>query len=438
MPSLPGVTRGAGLKAPGAGKDGLTPEQKLLLLDTWKRSGLPAGDFSGMVGVSRNTLNMWKRRFDAHGPEGLLDLPRKQLKRTGISEVTRRTILMIKENNPEYGCQRISDMLVRGPGLAASPNTVAKVLRDGGYELVEEATKPHEPKVNRFERAAVNELWQTDLFTFILKRQNRRVYLVVFMDDHSRFIVGYGLNATSGKAQVIEVLKAAIASYQVPREVLTDNGPQYITWRGKSEFTKTCESLGIKQIVSTPKHPETLGKVERFWGTLWRECVERAIFIDLGDARKRIGLFIDHYNFQRPHQGLDGAVPADVFFRAAEAVKATLKERVAANSLELAKNGLPTVPFYLTGTVGGKAVSIHAEGERVIVTGDGVERREVHLEAPASAPVCPAGIVNGSREDDHEAERAPGTSPLDEGLKKLVETLPNQYNNQTKEQSHGN
>jgi hypothetical protein len=315
---------------------------------------------------------------------------------------------------------------------------VAKVLRDAGYELVEEATKPHEPKVNRFERAAVNELWQTDLFTFILKRQNRRVYLVVFMDDRSRFIVGYGLNAASGKAQVIEVLKAAIASYQVPREVLTDNGPQYTTWRGKSEFTKTCEGLGIKQIVATPKHPETLGKVERFWGSLWRECVERAIFIDLGDARKRIGLFIDHYNFQRPHQGLEGAVPADVFFRAAEAVKATLQARVAQNSLELAKNGLPTVPFYLTGTVGGKTVSIHAEGERVIVTGAGVERREVRLEAPATAPVCPAGIVNGSQADDHEAERAPGTSPLDEGLKKLAETLPNHYNNQTKEHSNGN
>jgi hypothetical protein len=34
-----------------------------------------------------------------------------------------------------------------------------------------------------------NQLWQTDLFTFMLKRQNRRAFLVAFMDDHSRFIV---------------------------------------------------------------------------------------------------------------------------------------------------------------------------------------------------------------------------------------------------------
>ena len=114
-----------------------------------------------------------------------------------LPEVTRRTILMLKESHADWGCQRISDMLVRGPGLSASPNTVAEVLRAAGYQLQETPTRPHpdhrDPKdhVQWFERAKPNQLWQTDLFTFILKRQNRRVYLVAFMDDHSRFIVGY-------------------------------------------------------------------------------------------------------------------------------------------------------------------------------------------------------------------------------------------------------
>ena len=85
-----------------------------------------------------------------------------------------------------------------------------------------------------------------------------------------------------------------------------------------------------------PRRPQTLGKVERFWGTLWRECIESAVFIDLGDAQRRIGLFIDHYNFQRPHQGIESSTPADRFFSAAEEVKRTLQARVAANALELA------------------------------------------------------------------------------------------------------
>ncbi|HKB36160.1 MAG TPA: transposase family protein [Gemmataceae bacterium] len=64
-----------------------------------------------------------------------------------------------------------------------------------------------------FERARPNQLWQTDLFTFMLKRQNRRVYLVAFMDDHIRFIVGYGLHASQSSALVIEVLRASLGAY---------------------------------------------------------------------------------------------------------------------------------------------------------------------------------------------------------------------------------
>ena len=130
--------------------------------------------------------------------------------------------------------------------------------------------------------ARPNQLWQTDLFTFVLKRQNRRVYLVAFMDDHSRFLTGYGLHGSQSTALVIEVVRAAIAGYGVPAEILTDNGAQYVTWRGKSQFTRELEKLGVRQIVARPKRPQTLGKIERFWGTLWRECLESAALFGRG------------------------------------------------------------------------------------------------------------------------------------------------------------
>src|SRR5262249_14737263 len=145
-------------------------------------------------------------------------------------------------------------------------------------------------------------------------------------------------------------------------EVLTDNGTQYVTWRGKSAFSKELDRRGIRQIVAAPRHPQTLGKIERFWGSLWRECVETAVFTDLGDAQRRIGWYIDHHNFQRPHRGVDGLVPADRFFGSASEVRQTLQARVAANALELARQGTPKAPFYLTGQVGGQPFSVHAEG----------------------------------------------------------------------------
>ncbi len=410
----------------------LTAEQRLLILDTWKRSGLAGTDFASVVGISHLTLYNWKKKFESEGPGGLVDKPKGPGKGSRLPEVTRRTILMLKESNPEWGCQRIADMLLRGPALPASPGAVARVLHEAGYELEEAPTHPHPDHPREFERAKPNQLWQTDLFTFILKRQNRRVYLVAFMDDHSRFIVGYGLHGSQSTALVLEVLRAAIASYRPPEEILTDNGTQYHTWRGKSVFTTELERLGIKQIVAAPRHPQTLGKIERFWGSLWRECVERAVFIDLDDARRRIGLFIDHYNFQRPHQGIAGLVPADRYFSAAPGVLRTLKERVAANALDLARHGEPRAPFYLTGQVGGKSFSVHAEGERVILRREGAAREEVDLvppgetePSPATAgggaivpPVCPAASLGDDGSSKGDAP-PPGVSPLDPALDDL-------------------
>jgi len=155
------------------------------------------------------------------------------------------------------------------------------------------------------------------------------------------------------------------------------------------------------------------------------------VFQDLAEARRRIGHFVDFYNFQRPHQGLGGLVPADRYFAAAEDVKKTLAARVAQNALDLARDGKPPEPFYLTGKVGGQSVSLHAEGERLILTRDGA-REEVDLVKPLAADGSPPEVLVTPREDP--SSRAPGTSPLDalvqspewkkqDALKKTLEYL---------------
>src|SRR6202163_858421 len=202
-----GRRRGRRLVKPAEPTAPLTAQQRLLLLDTWRRSGLPAGDFAALVGLSKHTLYAWKKKFDAEGPAGLMDQPRGAPRGSRLPDLTRRSILMLKQANPDWGCQKISDMLLRGPALPVSPSAVAQVLHEAGYQLEEVPTRPHPDKVRHFERASANQLWQTDLFTFILKRQNRRVFLVAFMDDHSRFIVSYGLHASQSSAVVLETLR---------------------------------------------------------------------------------------------------------------------------------------------------------------------------------------------------------------------------------------
>ena len=377
----------------GSPRAALTPQQRLLILDSWQRSKLPAKTFAPIVGVSPHTLYQWKKRFDEDGPVGLEDGPRGAPTGSRLSEPTQRAILMLKQSHPEWGVDRIRDVLLRSEGYGASSGAIQRVLCEAGYEVELTGTRPHpEPAARRFERARPNQLWQSDLFTFLLKRENRRVHLVAFLDDHSRFVVGWSLHASSSGALVREAFEAAVANFGVPEEVLTDNGAQYHSWRGKSAFTKLLERRGVRHIVARPRHPQTLGKTERFWGTLWRECLEGSIFTGLAEARTRIGHFVDHYNFQRPHQGIEGLVPADRFFDAADEVRKTLQARVAQNALDLARHGTPRKSIYLTGRVGDRGISLHGEGDKVILTEADGHREEVRLGAPGrrAAPGEPA------------------------------------------------
>jgi transposase len=151
------------------GGGALSGEQRLLILDAWGRSELTAGEFGRIAGVSAHTLYAWRKRFEALGPAGLDEKKRGAPVGSRVPEATKRAILMLKGQHEEWGCERIHDMLMRSEGFAASAGAVARVLREAGYESEARPSQRHEDKPREFERAKPNQLWQTDLFTFLLK-----------------------------------------------------------------------------------------------------------------------------------------------------------------------------------------------------------------------------------------------------------------------------
>ena len=97
---------------------------------------MDATEFSQLVGVTPQTLAAWRRRFEAEGPAGLLGY-RKGQKGSRLPEHVRRAILMMKEQHPDWGQDRIHDMLLRTQGLEASAGAVQRVLTEAGYEVVQ-------------------------------------------------------------------------------------------------------------------------------------------------------------------------------------------------------------------------------------------------------------------------------------------------------------
>ncbi|MFI5305515.1 MAG: integrase core domain-containing protein [Nitrospiria bacterium] len=71
----------------------------------------------------------------------------------------------------------------------------------------------------------------------------------------------------------------------------------------------------IHHIKSRPHHPMTLGKIERFWKTIFQEFLVRAQFGSFEDAVERIRQWVKFYNYRRPHQGIGRLCPADQYFQ---------------------------------------------------------------------------------------------------------------------------
>jgi transposase InsO family protein len=315
-----------------------------------------------VFGLGAQTVKNWVLRYRADGIDGLVPFAsgRKPAQKTLEGDPRREAVIAAKQAAPQSGTRKLRDVLARFEGLGVAESTVRRVLHEEG--LIEGTTPEQErgqKPPRRFERAAPNQMWQSDLFTFLLRR-HERLYLVGFMDDHSRYIVGHALAHHQRAELVLEAIERALARYGTPEEVLTDQGRQYTAWRGETSFEQLLRRNGIRHVKSRPQHPQTLGKIERFWKTLWDEFLSRTVFADYADCERRLAHFIDHYNFHRPHQGLAGLVPADRFFRAAQQVREAVEQTVESNALRMAREQAPHKPFYLVGRLGDRDLSISA------------------------------------------------------------------------------
>ncbi len=276
-------------------------------------------------------------------------------------ERVKAKIVELKRGNPFFGVKRIADGLRRWFFLEASPETVRKTLHEEG--LMDERAKARRNLVRPryFERATPNQMWQSDIFTF--KLGGKYAYAVAFLDDYSRYVVNLGLYRSPTAESVVETYRVAVGEYSVPKEMLTDRGPQYYNWRGKSRFAWELQKDRVAHLVSRPQHPMTLGKVERFWATMWQEFLVRAQFDSFESARDRLKLWVKYYNHRRPHQGIGSLCPADRFFEIQAEMKKTIQDGIEENLLEMALRGRPKAPFYMVGRMDGQSVVLKAEKE---------------------------------------------------------------------------
>src|SRR5512136_1833185 len=321
---------------------------------------IPISLMSQEVGCSQDVIRRWTKAYQERGEAGLRNGVVPAGSRRKLPSPVREKIIEIKKRQPLFGVKRISHLLKRVFFLSASPETVRQTLRS--ESLIVPSKKKHQPNITRprfFERSTPNQLWQSDIFTFRLG--GRYAYLIGFIDDYSRYMVGLELYRTQTADQVLEVYRRAIGEYGVPKEMLTDRGRQYTTWRGTTRFEREIGKDRIRHIKSQPHHPMTLGKIERFWKTIYEEFLVRAQFGSFEEAQERIRQWVKYYNHKRPHQGIGGLCPADRYFEIQGELRKTMEQGIAENVLEMALRGKPREPFYMVGRMEGQSVVLRAE-----------------------------------------------------------------------------
>jgi hypothetical protein len=122
---------------------------------------------------------------------------------------------------------------------------------------------------------------------------------------------------------VCEGLRAALASYGVPEQILTDNGKVFTGRFGHPPvevlFDAICRENGIEHLLTQPRSPTTTGKIERFHRSMRAEFLSnKPAFANLKAAQQALDEWVDDYNNARPHQSLNMATPAQRFTPASQ------------------------------------------------------------------------------------------------------------------------
>ncbi len=383
---------------------------KLQVVKKCIEESVPASVIRQECGVSGETIGRWVRDYRRYGEAGLSP---HRVHGTGrrLPAPVKQKIVEIKKANPLFGITRISQLLKRAFFLSASPETVRKTLHDSS--LVSAPPRKRQRNITRprfFERSVPNQLWQTDIFTFRLG--GTYAYLIGYIDDYSRYMTGLELFRSQTAQNVIEVYRRAASEYNPPKEMLTDNGRQYTSWRGNSRFEGEMKKDKIHHIKSRPHHPMTLGKIERFWKTIYLEFLSRAQFESFEDAAERIRQWVKYYNHKRPHQGVGGLCPADRYFEIQSELKKTIEQGIQENLLEMALRGKPRLPFYMVGRMEGQSVVLRAEKGRLRLS---VDAEDDDTTQEVVYNLKDEGDGHGKNDNEQNREEAADNKPRSDG-----------------------
>jgi putative transposase len=263
------------------------------------------------LGASRTSLYRWRGRHAEGGLEALRLRPRGPAPERLPAWVEQAVIVV--RLLTYWNSKRLAAEFTRREIYPLDHNMVDALMATVG------TARPsvHRERGPAYERACPNELWHIDIKgPFWLQRargERRKVWIVGLVDDHSRFIIGLRVPPSPSTQPILTWLGDCFELCGMPHEVMSDNGSPFVVWMPGvlTLFGRTLAELEIKHIRTQVNSPWTNGKIERFWGVLQSELLDRQLFATAEAADDGLTRFAGYYNYHRLHGELGWQTPAE-------------------------------------------------------------------------------------------------------------------------------
>lgn len=152
--------------------------------------------------------------------------------------------------------------------------------------------------------STINQSWSMDYMRDSL--MNGRPFRTLnIIDDFNREVLGIEIDTSLPALRVTRVLDDIVAVRGYPKQIRTDNGPEFLS----GQLTRWAQEHQVGLVYIQPGKPVQNAYIERFNRTYRDEVLNVNVFISLDEARKLTDQWIRDYNTVRPHEALDNLTP---------------------------------------------------------------------------------------------------------------------------------